>query len=325
MLNIGVTGTGSLVGQAIIKCIKQSGFYKDAHLTGFDYVPETVGSYWVDENIILPDITRPEISYETAADAMIGHLQKNNIDILFIGIDFDLPMYAQYKAKIEAAVKTKIIVNSEQLIAIADDKYKTFEFLKSNGFTYPDSYFPEDVPAGFKFPAIIKPCTGASSIGVSIVKNIEEVKERAASLQNPVVQELVGTADDEYTCGVVYLDGKLIDSIVLKRKLKKGDTFKAVHRKDFPQIIYTYINNLSSALKPTGVCNFQLRLDSEGIPKMFEINARHSGTTYFRCLFNYNEIEMILNYYFPVKDYVKPEKTYGMAMRFFEEKIVETF
>lgn len=325
MLKIGVTGTGSLVGQAIIKCLKKSTFYKDSFVIGFDYVGETVGSYWVNENIILPDITKADISYEMAVDAMIEHLKEKDIDILFIGIDFDLPMYAKYKSKIEAAVKTKIIVNDENLISIADDKYKTFEFLKDNGFTYPQSYFPQDVPADFNFPAIIKPCTGASSIGVSIVKNIEEVNEKAASLQKPVVQELIGTADDEYTCGVVYIDGKMIDSIVLKRKLKKGDTFKAMHKNDFPEIIYTYINNLSDALKPNGVCNFQLRLDSEGVPKMFEINARHSGTTYFRCLFNYNEIEMILNYYFPVNEYVKPTKTFGMAMRYFEENIVETY
>ena len=92
MLKIGVTGTGSLVGQAIIKCLKKSHFYKGSYVIGFDYVGETVGSYWVNENIILPDITKADISYEMAVDAMIEHLKEKNIDILFIGIDFDLPM-----------------------------------------------------------------------------------------------------------------------------------------------------------------------------------------------------------------------------------------
>ncbi len=325
MLKIGVTGTGSLVGQAIIKCIKKSDFYNDAFIIGFDYVPETVGSYWVDENIILPDITRKTITYKVAVDALVKHLNDKGINILFIGIDFDLPMYAQYKEEIERQTKTIIVVNHSNLIEIADDKYKTYQFLKDNNLHYPQTYFPENVPADFLFPAIIKPCTGASSIGVSIVDNVEQAKEKSKILNRPIVQELIGTAEDEYTCGVVFLNNNLIDSIVLKRKLKKGDTFKAIHKSDFPQSIYDYINELTNILKPNGVCNFQLRMDKNGLPKLFEINARHSGTTYFRCLFNYNEIEMILNHYYPLPNYVKPIKSYGMAMRFFEEKIVETF
>lgn len=325
MIKIGITGTGSLVGQAIIKCIKTSTYYNQNYLVGFDYVPETVGSYWVDKNIILPDITKPEITYNQAVTAMIEHLNHEQISILFIGIDFDLPMYAAFKNEIEANTATKVIVNNERLISIADDKYKTYQFLKEHQFHYPQTYWPNEVPADFVFPAIIKPCTGASSIGVSVVANKAEAITKAALLKQPIVQELIGTADDEYTCGVVYFDGTLIDSIVLKRKLKKGDTFKAMHQPDFSPAIYEYIEALSHSLQPHGVCNFQLRLDKNGVPKLFEINARHSGTTFFRCLFQYNEVEMILNHYFPVQGYQKPVKTYGMAMRYFEEKLIETY
>lgn len=325
MLTIGVTGTGSLVGQAIIKCIKSSRYFCNSGIIGFDYVPATVGSYWVDENIILPDITKPGVSYSNAVDAMIGHLNAFKIDILFIGIDFDLPMYAAYRAQIELQTKTKVIINNIDLIHIADDKYKTYEFLKENGFSYPETFILPEIPAGFNFPAILKPRTGASSIGVSIVKDEDEAIRKSRELVNPIVQELIGSPDEEYTCGVVYLNEIIVDSIVLKRQLKKGDTFRTVHRDDFPVCIYDYIHALTRALKPNGVCNFQLRPDKEGIPKLFEINARHSGTTYFRCLFNYNEAEMILQHYFPVDDYVKPLKTYGSAIRFFDEKIVETY
>jgi carbamoyl-phosphate synthase large subunit len=325
MLNIAVTGTGSLVGQAIIKCIKKSEYYKNSVIIGFDYVKDTVGSYWVNENIILPDITKQNVSYEQAVEELVIHLNKKKVAILFIGIDFDLPMYAQYKSKIESETNTTIIVNDENLISIADDKYKTYKFLKENGFSYPQTYLPEAVPRDFIFPAILKPCTGASSIGVSIVQNIDEALTKAQQLTSPIVQELIGDAESEYTCGVVFLNEEIIDSIVLKRKLKKGDTFKAIHRTDFSIKIYDYIHALTKALKPNGVCNFQLRLDKEGIPKLFEINARHSGTTHFRSLFNYNEVEIILNHYFPSSNYFKLPKKYGMAIRYFEEKIVETY
>jgi carbamoyl-phosphate synthase large subunit len=325
MLKIAVTGTGSLVGQAIIKCIQKSEFYRDSLIIGFDYIKDTVGSYWVDDNVILPDITKENVSYNDAVDELIIHLNGKKVDILFIGIDFDLPMYAQYKSKIEAETGTIIIVNDENLIGIADDKYKTYTFLKENNFSYPETYLLDAIPQDLMFPAILKPCTGASSIGVSIVYNIDEAIAKAQHLKKPIVQELIGDAESEYTCGVVFLNEEIIDSIVLRRKLKKGDTFKAIHKNDFSIKIYDYIHALTEVLKPNGVCNFQLRIDKEGIPKLFEINARHSGTTHFRCLFNYNEVEIILNHYFPLPNYTKPLKTYGMAIRYFDEKIVENY
>ena len=60
MANIGITGTGSLIGQAIIKSIKQSSF-KNERLIGIDYFTETIGSYWTDKNYILPDILDKDI------------------------------------------------------------------------------------------------------------------------------------------------------------------------------------------------------------------------------------------------------------------------
>jgi carbamoyl-phosphate synthase large subunit len=325
MLNIAVTGTGSLVGQAIIKCIKASTAYNNSVIYGIDYVADTVGSYWVNHNFLLPDITKSEVTYEQAVNALIPFLIEKKIAILFIGIDFDLPMYAKYKTKIEQAANVKIIVSSENVIKIADDKFETFKFLEQYSFTRPSSYLFPNIPENLHYPMIIKPCTGASSKGVSKVNNREEAFEKAVHLQKPILQELIGDDESEYTCGVVYLEGKLIDVIVLKRKLKKGDTFKAIHQPNFPPNIYEYIKQLCEVLQPNGSCNFQLRLDSNGVPKLFEINARHSGTTYFRCLFGFNEVELILQHYFPSISYSKPTLKYGMAMRFFDEKLMETY
>ena len=71
-----------------------------------------------------------------------------------------------------------------------------------------------------------------------------------------------------------------------------------------------------------GVCNFQLRVDTEGIPKIFEINARHSGTTYIRSLYGFNEIEYILEYILNKKDITFTIKE-GIVKRYFEEFLVE--
>ena len=56
--------------------------------------------------------------------------------------------------------------------------------------------------------------------------------------------------------------------------------------------------------------------------KIFEINARHSGTTYFRMLFGYNEIDLILNYYFPLSNLKRANLREGTAIRYYEEAFI---
>ena len=65
MINIGVTGTGSLVGQAIIKSIKQCVNFNNSKIIGFDYVENTVGSYWCHKTFLLPDILKKNVERNT--------------------------------------------------------------------------------------------------------------------------------------------------------------------------------------------------------------------------------------------------------------------
>ena len=66
----------------------------------------------------------------------------------------------------------------------------------------------------------------------------------------------------------------------------------------------------------------QLRIDKKGVPKLFEINPRHSGTTYIRSLFGFNEILYIINYILKGEETEMVLKE-GRAIRFFDEKLIE--
>ena len=69
------------------------------------------------------------------------------------------------------------------------------------------------------------------------------------------------------------------------------------------------------------MCNFQLRLDSDGLPKLFEINARHSGTTYIRALYGFNEVEYILEYLLNNRE-ISFKLQEGVVKRYFDEMLV---
>jgi len=326
MTTIGITGTGSLIGQAIIKSIKQSSF-KNSKLIGMDYFRDTIGSYWTDENYILPDILNNNITEAVWLEKVLSVIIENTINILFIGVDFELHLFAKYKDFIEKKTSCVVVVSSKESIEIADDKYLTYKFLKDNHLYYPLTFLGSEINEAIAsnmidFPMIVKPRNGYRSIDVYIVNNAEELRSKIQKVSDPVIQECIGTKDTEYTCGVIAIN-EIKKSIVLRRDLKDGNTSTAYYQKNYPEIITKYILDVAEKLSIFGVCNFQLRLDKDGIPKIFEINSRHSGTTYMRTLFGFNEIEFILEYLFNNKE-INFNLKEGAVKRYFDEMFIES-
>ena len=319
---VGITGTGSLIGQAIIKSIMQSKYSNEYFLVGFDYFKDTVGSIWCNKNFILPDILNAKISEDEWLENLITHITKEDLEILFIGIDFELPILAKNKSFIEKNTNCKVIVSSENVINISNDKYLTYKFLKDNNLNPPKTFLKHEAfDDQLTFPVIVKPKVGASSINVFKVYSMEELNEQVQKINEPIIQEYIGDNANEFTCGTIMFDKKLYNSIILKRTLRKGNTHIAEHDLPACENITEYLKKVSKKLNTYGATNFQLRLDKNNNPRIFEINARHSGTTYMRSLFGYNEVIFILKYI--LKDEkMKFDIISGKAMRFFEEKII---
>ncbi len=319
---VGITGTGSVVGQAIIKSALNSRLAGNIELVGFDYFNETVGSYWVAKQFILPDFLKKEVKAEAWLEKIIEHIGSEEIKLLFVGIDFELKLFARYREVIESQTQCKVLVSGPNVIKTADDKYLTYKFLKENNLYYLDTFLPNELSGdGINFPCVLKPRCGWGGRGVFVVRDMAELREKLSEIDEPIIQTLAGITEDEYTCGVIYVDGKVEEAIALRRDLKNGDTIAASFSENTPRIIYDYVYEISSKLKPFGVCNYQLRLDKEGIPRVFEINARHSGTTYIRSLFGFNEVEYLMAYFlgFEVKKFKLRE---GIVKRYYDEMFI---
>lgn len=315
---IGVTGTGSLIGQAIIKSIQRSNLKGELEIIGFDYFPETVGSFWCKMNFILPDILKDPKLESLWLDSIVSTISFLEIRLMFVGVDFELPLFAKYKTHIEHNTNAIVLVSSTNVVSIADDKYLTYRFLKENNLSHPKSWLPNEIDFDrVVFPLIVKPRKGARSRGVKLVKNIDELKSQINLLTDPIIQEYIGDDENEFTCGVVRY-GDITRIIVLKRKLKDGNTFISIFSDDFPESILMYLAKAADLLNPLGACNFQLRIDANGIPKIFEINSRHSGTTYIRTLFGFNEVEFLINLII-YRRTVEFNLTPGKVVRYYEE------
>lgn len=320
-INILVTGTGSLIGQAIIKSVLISSLKDNINLVGCDYFQNTVGSFWCNSNYILPDILKHNSENEWY-NQIKEIILREKVNILFIGVDFELILFAKYKNEIEKETNCKIIVSDKKVLEIGNDKFLTAAFLQENKINFPETSLVENFAnSSIQFPCIIKPRVGARSKGVYIVNSYEELIEKSAMIENGIAQELIGDFFTEYTCGVLCIDGKFESSIVLQRTLKEGHSYIAEYKKDFSRSIYDYIKVISEKLQPFGSCNLQLRLDSSGTPFLFEINPRFSGTTYMRALLGYNEVEFMIRYSLglPCISFSLQE---GKVLRFYEERLL---
>ena len=149
--------------------------------------------------------------------------------------------------------------------------------------------------------------------------NLQELEESIKKVDNPIIQECVGSDDYEYTSGVIVFEHQVKASIVMRRDLRDGNTFRAYTE------AYSYLNefveNVAVKLNPYGPVNMQFRVSGNEV-KIFEINGRFSGTTHFRMLSNLNEVELCLRYILLNEQIVQPLIKPVTILRYYDEIVI---
>lgn len=327
MKNILVTGAGALLGQGILRLLQISDFEKKIYTADPD--PKSTG-HWLGDYAI----TIPKVNQAGYIDAVKEIISKHSIDAILVGTDVELPVMARHKDEFLKKYNCHIVVSSERVIDIANDKYLTAQFLSENGFPYPFSVMASDkeglqeIEDKFGFPLFAKPVDGARSLGIKKINNHTELIETYAPDSNLVVQQFLSEDEGEYTSGCTVVDGKCTAVVTLKRDLRDGNTYRTF-RDDETGKYDEFIIPIAEKLNPDGPVNFQFRIFN-GKPVIFEINGRFSGTTPLRHFYGYNEVEAVLNYYLFGKPLQKPVLRNGVVMRawadlFIEEKEYNSF
>jgi carbamoyl-phosphate synthase large subunit len=315
MINILVTGAGGGIGQGIIKSIKMINDIK-IKIISVDMSPLAAGLYAGDISYIVPSCRS-----EKYIDTIIDICKKEKINFYFPGTDIELEICSINKKLFKNNYDIDIAVSDFNTIKITSDKYSTFKYLFDNNFFYPWTFLQEKVDrSSLKFPLIIKPRIGFHSNGVEIIENYEQLKIKLKDKSDYIIQELIGDDASEYTCTVVLVDDYVSEVVILKRVLRAGDTYQAEPVKS--DIISNYIINVASTLKINGSCNFQLRIGSDGVPKIFEINCRFSGTTPFCSQLGLNPVELYIKKKRNI-DYQYQINYKYIVMRYWSEILIE--
>lgn len=310
-----VTGAGALLGQGIIKSLRASSL--SPQVVAVDPNPLAAGLYWGDSAHLVPMANDPEY-----LPVLRSILERERPAAVLIGTDVEPSILAHARHELESEYGVTIVVSSPEVVAVADDKWRTYEFLKANDFGHPRSCLAggEDrliEEAGF--PLMVKPRVGARSIGCHVVHNRTELEQALQSLANPIVQEYVGAPEDEYTAGALTF-GQKVASIVMRRELRDGNTYRAFSQ-EYPEL-NREVQRMALALGAFGPANFQFRLH-QGRMRVFEINGRFSGTTPLRASAGFNEVEMTLRHLLFGEPLVQPAIRTMTILRHWSETIVE--
>lgn len=288
-ITILVTGAGGGVGEGIIKALRAIHDI-DLRIVAADM------SHWA-AGLYAGDVMRlvPRASDSRYVDAIIDLCRSEGCTYYLPGTDVELAVCAANAPRIAQEAKVHTVVSSPEVVRIADDKRETVRFLESSGLAYPRTFLRSEWVAGaLPLPLIVKPRSGCRSIGLEVVRTEELLARALARTEEIVLQEHLGDEDSEYTCTVVTCGGEPSSAAVLQRWLRAGDTYRVVPVRN--EEIERYVVQAARALAALGAvgsCNFQLRLD-RGVPKIFEINARFSGTTPLCAELGMNPVESYL-------------------------------
>jgi len=283
-MNVAVTGVGGLIGQSIIKSLQGT----DYNAIGVNSEELGAGLYATERSYLGFYANDKEFIRRTAEIC-----RAERCSILFPGLDAELIPLSDHIHFLKTNGICPIVSRPE-VIEICNDKLQTCIFLRNHGFPFLHTYDLRSYASELDFPVVLKPKKGGSgSIGVFVIENERQFNffRETLDIDNYVIQEYV--EGEEYTCGTITLAGKCIGVIVMKRQLRGGDTYKAFVVRN--SALENFVSKIVLALKPFGACNIQLRIKN-GVPYVFEINARCSGTTAARTLAGFNEPKIICDF-----------------------------
>lgn len=306
-------------GEQILKALRLS---NDGRYTifGADANPRSPQFALVDQAITLPLASDP-----CYLEVLLDLIDRNGIQALFHGCEPELRLFSRHRDAL-AQRGVFLPINPPEVIDLCMDKAATNRTLAELGYQCP-RYFSlnsrDDIEQVDFYPVVVKPSVGGGgSANVYVAQDRTELLGLADYLgldrhvSQFVVQEYVGTPEDEFTVGVLHdLDGQYLNSIAVRRALSgqmnvrmsvpnrtgrarlgsrlvisSGISQGFVGR--FPSVT-SQCTEIARAIGSRGPINIQCRLVN-GKVLVFEINPRFSGTTSIRAMMGYNEPDALL-------------------------------
>lgn len=218
----------------------------------------------------------PRIGTDNYIESIIEICKKENIKLIVPTIDTELEIMSKNKNIIESQTGAKVLISDESVINVCRNKINTQAFFDENNLGAPKIVNEECIKnKNYKFPLIIKPLDGSSSINVFKLYSEKELNFFKEYVKNPIIQELIeGT---EFTVDVFCDFNSKPITIVPRQRIatRSGEISKGKIVKD--RIIIEDVKKLLAILKPIGHITIQCIKTKDDQIKYIEINPRFGG------------------------------------------------
>lgn len=209
--------------------------------------------------------------------ALLEICTTHEVDLLFPLIDPELyPISNNVQAFLD--IGTRPVISDPATIRIGMDKRSTAAFFEEIGVDSPKILDITEVlrSESPKFPMLIKPARGSSSIGVTKIYSKEELAFFSSYIEDPVLQEFV--EGDEYTLDILTDFSGEVHCVVprLRIETRAGEVSKGITVKN-RQIMDAGARVAKALPGPVGCITVQCFVAPCGNLKFIEINPRFGG------------------------------------------------
>ncbi|CAB3724811.1 hypothetical protein LMG1873_04262 [Achromobacter piechaudii] len=315
---IAVTGVGAIIGQGIIKSLRQSKYR--VRIIGVDRNDNSPGPHLCDAFEKKPDAPEGSQQY---LDYWARIVRAHNIHLILPGLEIDMAFFSRHR-DFFSGLNVRLAVNSASLVDVTADKWNFGLALNAMGYPAIPSARPaswtEAVNTLGAAPLLLKPLHGNGSRGIVLLEDETDFNYWRGKSGSPwMLQRIVGTADEEYTVGVFGLgEGRHVGPLTFRRRLSAaGNTLVAEVVRDHA-VIDKATDLLCRHFCPLGPTNFQFRVEGERA-YLLEINPRFSSSNSLRTAFGFNEAEMAIDYFLLGVEPAEPCIRAGKAWRYTED------
>lgn len=320
MITVLVTGVGAIIGQGIIKSLRQS--RHPVRVIGIDRNEHSPGPAFCDKFFKKPACAESHPDYLAFWQLVT---EAEQVDLVLPGLEVDVEFLDRHRAFFQQ-LGVAVALNRAELIALSSDKWLLGQALQGHGLPTIPSCMPQTWHAAIEAlgppPLLLKPRQGNGSRGIVRLENEADfLYWRTKSGAGWMLQRIVGSDREEYTVGVFgFGDGRSLQPITFRRKLSgAGNTLEAEVVND--PVIEEMTAILTATFKPLGPTNYQFRKEGV-IAYLLEINPRFSSSNSLRAAFGHNEAEMSIDYFLQGQIPPAPKIQQGIAWRYSEDFVI---
>ncbi|MCK4974189.1 MAG: ATP-grasp domain-containing protein [Sulfurimonas sp.] len=286
-LNILITAAGGDIGGNIINILSEQKD-KELFIVGTD----------LNKNIFALD--KVDRFYQVERTDSLNYkkqilriIEENSIEVVLPVSEQEILWFNENR-NIFDALKIKVLINNRNIIDSFLNKLETSFELNNLSVKTPKTFLFSEFKNQLKFPLILKSMYSIKTKDIYIINNqnqLEYLKISIGSHDDYIIQQYIGSLDDEYTTSV-YKNKNKFEVITFKRKLTGGMTSFATICNE--EKLREYSLKIANSFNLEGSINIQSRKVGNDF-YIFEINPRFSSTVYVRNYFGFKDVLWWIN------------------------------